>query len=159
MPISLDVLLQREWQAPYMRVWLMKWLRVLPISILLAVPPIAFGQEPTVERQFKGKPDTNINVGFFTSIKPDCTAGPLPVIRLITPPAHGKVTVTRGRLQATNLKQCLGADLPVFVALYRSAPDYIGQDTFTIEVVGVNGKKQIQQVTVTLMKTGTGQGI
>ena len=72
MPISLDVLLQREWQAPYMRVWLMKWLRVLPISILLAVPPIAFGQEPTVERQFKGKPDTNINVGFFTSIKPDC---------------------------------------------------------------------------------------
>ena len=137
----------------------MKWLRVLPISILLAVPPIAFGQEPAVELQFKGKPDTNINVGFFTSIKPDCTAGPLPVIRLITPPAHGKVTVTRGRLQATNLKQCLGADLPAFVALYRSAPDCIGQDTFTIEVVEVNGKKQIQQITVTLMKTGTGQGI
>ena len=137
----------------------MKWLGLWPIGILLALPPIAFGQEPTIERQFKGKPDTNINVGFFTTIKPDCTAGPLPVIRLVTPPIHGKVTVTRGRLQATNLKQCLGADLPAFVALYRSAPDYIGQDTFTIEVVGASGKKQLQQITVTLMKAGTGQGI
>jgi hypothetical protein len=146
-------------KRPSMRVCLMKWLGLLPTSILLAVPLIAFGQEPTIERQFKGKPDTNINVGFFTSIKPDCTAGPLPVIRLITPPAHGKVTVTRGRWQATNLKQCLGADLPVFIALYRSVPDYIGQDTFTIEVVGANGKKQLQQITVTLMKAGTGQGI
>jgi hypothetical protein len=123
------------------------------------MPPTAFGQAPTIERQFKGKPDTNINVGFFSTIKPDCTAGPLPVIRLITPPAHGKVTVTRGRLQATNLKQCLGADVPAFVALYRSAPDYIGQDTFTIEVVGADGKKQLQQITVTLMKASTGQGI
>jgi len=137
----------------------MKWLRLLSITFLLAASPIVFGQEPTIERQFKGKPDTNINVGFFTTIKPDCTAGPLPVIRLITPPAHGKVTVARGRLQATNLKQCLGADLPAFVALYRSAPDYIGQDSFTIEVVGANGKKQLQQITVTLAKPGAGQGI
>ena len=137
----------------------MKSLRFLSVSILLALSPIAFGQEPTIERQFKGKPDTNINVGFFTTIKPDCTAGPLPVIRLVTPPAHGKVTVTKGRLQATNLKQCLGADLPAFVALYRSAPDYVGRDTFTIEVVGASGKKQLQQITVTLMTAGTGQGI
>jgi len=136
----------------------MKSLVFLP-GILLVLSPIAFGQEPTIERQFKGKPDTNINVGYFTTIKPDCTAGPLPVIRLVTPPTHGKVTVTRGRLQATNLKHCLGADLPAFVALYRSAPDYIGLDTFTIEVVGVSGKKQLQQITVTLMTVGAGQGI
>ena len=137
----------------------MKWRALLSITFLLAAAPIVFAQEPTIERRFKGKPDTNINVGFFTTIKPDCTAGPLPVIRLITPPAHGKVTVTRGRLQATNLKQCLGADLPAFVALYRSAPDYIGQDSFTIEVVGASGKKQLQQITVSLEKPGAGQGI
>lgn len=137
----------------------MKLLGLLLIGILLTLSPIASGQEPTIERQFKGKPDTNINVGFFTTIKPDCTAGPLPVIRLVTPPAHGKITVTRGRLQATNLKQCLGADLPAFIALYRSTPDYIGSDTFTIEIVGANGKKQLQQITVTLMKAGSGQGI
>jgi len=149
-----------EVRAPKSRLSLaMRLPNLLSIVFLLVTPSIAFGQEPTIARQFKGKPDTNINVGFFTTIKPDCTAGPLPVIRLITPPAHGKITVTRGRLQATNLRQCLGAELPVFVALYRSAPDYIGQDTFTIELVGANGKKQLQQITVTLLKPGNGQGI
>ena len=120
---------------------------------------MVFGQEATVTRQFKGKPNTSINVGIFTTIKADCTSGPLPVIRLAIPPLHGKVTVKRGRLQATNLKQCLGADLPAFVALYRSEPDYIGKDEFAIEVTGANGKKQVQHVTVTLTKAGNSQGI
>ena len=39
-----------------------------------------------VERQVKGKPDTNINAGIFATIRNDCTAGPLPAVRLVTPP-------------------------------------------------------------------------
>jgi hypothetical protein len=123
------------------------------------LPAFAFGQTPTIDRQVKGKPDTNINAGIFTSIKRDCTAGPLPVVRLVTPPAHGKVTVKQGRLRATNLKQCLGMDLPAFIAIYRSAQDFIGQDLFTLEVIGAEGKSQIQRITVTVMKPAVGQGI
>lgn len=78
----------------------MNWLRLFLIGLLLALPAIALGQSQTIDRQFKGKPDTNINVGIFTSIKRDCTAGPLPVVRLVTPPTHGKVAVTQGRLRA-----------------------------------------------------------
>ena len=137
----------------------MKWLSLLSLGLLLAMPPMVFGQGVAVTRQFKGKPDTSINVGVFVTIKADCTSGPLPVIRLATPPQHGTVTVKQGRLQATNLKQCLGADLPAFVALYRSEPNYIGKDEFAIEVIGANGKKQVQQITVTLTKAGNSQGI
>ena len=70
-----------------------------------------------------------------------------------------KVTVKQGKLRATNVKNCLGMELPAFVAIYRSARDFIGQDRFTLEVTGSNGKKQIQQVTVTVMQSGHGQGI
>jgi hypothetical protein len=129
------------------------------ICFLLALPTFALGQTPTIERQVKGKPDTNINAGIFTTIRKDCTAGPLPVVRLVTPPAHGKVTVKQGNLRATNLKQCLGMELPAFVAIYRSAQDFIGQDTFTLEVIGAGGKSQMQRITVTVMKPGAGQGI
>src|SRR6266699_559422 len=118
----------------------MKLLARLLLGFLLVLPAIAFGQEPTITRQINGKSDTNINVGVFFSIKPDCTAGQLPVVRLTTPPAHGKITVRQGRVRATNLKQCLGADLPAFIALYRSEPNYIGQDTFAIEVIAPGGK-------------------
>ena len=110
-------------------------------------------------RQVKGKPDTNINAGIFTTVRQDCTAGPLPVVRLVTPPAHGKVTMKQGKLRATNIKQCLGMEVPAFVAIYRSAKDFIGQDNFTIEVTGAGGKTQVQRITVTIMGAGAGQGI
>jgi len=49
----------------------------------------------------------------------DCTAGPLPAIRLSVAPEHGTVTVRRATLKATNVKQCVAAALPAFVAFYR----------------------------------------
>jgi hypothetical protein len=137
----------------------MKWSTPASIYFLLALPTFALGQTPTIERQVKGKPDTNINAGIFTTVRNNCTAGPLPVVRLLTPPAHGKVTVKQGNLRATNLKQCLGMELPAFVAIYRSAQDFTGQDVFTLEVIGAGGKSQIQRITVTVMKPGAGQGI
>jgi hypothetical protein len=117
----------------------MKWLLLTLICALLGLPAAAFGQQ-TIERQYKAKPDTSINVGIFSSINKDCTAAPLPVIRLVIPPAHGKVTVKQGRLRATNLKECLGTELPAFV-------------------MGSGGKAQFQKITVTVMKPGSGQGI
>jgi hypothetical protein len=137
----------------------MKWVALASSCFLLALPALASAQTQTIERQVKGKPDTNINAGIFTTLRRDCTAGPLPVVRLVTPPAHGKVTVKQGRLRATNLKQCLGTDLPAFIAIYRSVQDFTGQDLFTLEVIGAGGKSQIQRITVTVMKPPAGQGI
>ena len=137
----------------------MKWPTLTSVCFLFVVPTLALGQTPMIERQVKGKPDTNINAGIFTTIRNDCTSGPLPAVRLLTAPAHGKVTVKQGRLRATNIKQCLGLELPAFVAIYRSAQNFIGQDTFTLEVIGAGGKSQIQRVTVTVMQPGAGQGI
>jgi hypothetical protein len=138
----------------------MKWPTTLAsICFWLLLPAFALAQTPTIDRQVRGKPDTNINAGIFTTLRRDCTAGPLPVVRLVTPPAHGKVTVKQGKLRATNLKQCLGTELPAFVAIYRSAQDFIGQDLFTLEVIGAGGKSQIQRITVTVIKPAAGQGI
>lgn len=137
----------------------MKRLSRASICVLLAFPAFAHAQTATIERQIKGKPDTNINAGIFVTVRRDCTAGPLPVVRLLTPPAHGRVTVKQGRLRATNIKQCLGMELPAFVAIYRSAQDFIGKDVFTLEVVGTGGKSQVQRVTVTVVKPAAGQAI
>ena len=139
--------------------WLTQWAVLGALGLLLALPVLTAAQEATVQREVKGRPDTNINAGIFATIRKDCTAGPLPAVRLVTPPAHGKVTVKQGKLRATNVKNCLGMELPAFVAIYRSARDFIGQDRFTLEVVGSNGKTQMQQVTVTVMQAGHGQGI
>jgi hypothetical protein len=132
---------------------------LLSICFLFALPALAFAQAPTVERQVKGRPDTNINAGIFATIRSDCTSGPLPAVRLVTPPAHGQVIVKRGRLRATNVKQCLGMELPAFIAIYRSAQDFVGEDSFTLEVIATGGKTQLQRITVTVAKPAAGQGI
>jgi hypothetical protein len=137
----------------------MRWPTLASICVLLVLPTLAFAQTPTIERQVKGKPDSNINAGIFATIRHDCTAGPLPAVRLVTPPAHGQVTVKQGRLRATNVKQCLGLELPAFIAIYRSAQDFTGQDSFMLEVTGAGGKAQLQRIVVTVAKPAAGQGI
>lgn len=119
----------------------------------------AVAQPATIERQVKGKANSSINAGIFTTVRRDCTAGPLPAVRLVSPPVHGKVSLKQGRIRATNIRNCLGIDLPAFVAFYHSAPDFVGQDHFTIEITGADGKIQVQRITVTIAGSGAGESL
>lgn len=135
---------------------MIRWPALAALALLLVLPAGGFAQQAMVHREIKGKPDTDINAGIFTSVRKDCTAGPLPSVRLVTPPAHGKVTLKQGNLRVTNAKNCLGMELPAFVAIYRSASDFVGEDRFILQVVASNGKMQTQQVTVTVMRAEQG---
>jgi hypothetical protein len=117
-------------------------------------------QENLVEREVKAPPGQDVRVGVYTSIRPDCTSGPLPAIRLAIAPAHGIVSVKRGTLKATNFKQCLAAEVAAFVAFYRAAKDFTGTDNFDLEVSFAGGRKQIQHIVVKVSNDpNSGQGI
>jgi hypothetical protein len=91
-------------------------------------------QGDVAQRQVKVASGHDERVGVYTNIKPDCTGGPLPAIRLLVAPAHGSVTVKRGTLKATNFKQCLAAEVPALLAFYRSAANFNGSDEFELEI-------------------------
>jgi hypothetical protein len=118
--------------------------------LLYACASSAFGQNDSVERDIKTSPGREVRVGIYTSIRADCTAGPLPAIRLAVAPEHGAVTVRRAMLKATNLKQCLATELPAFVAFYRSKENFNGEDRFELEVSSSTGHKQIQRFHVSI---------
>jgi len=103
-----------------------------------------------IERNAKGRPDTDIQVGVFVNVLPDCSSGPLPTIRLAAAPAHGRITVRKGAIHATNFRQCLALEVPAYVAVYRSSPGFIGDDHFTIEVKFAGGRTETQKFTVTI---------
>jgi hypothetical protein len=109
---------------------------------------VAIGQTSMITRQYTGKPQAEINVGIFSSIHKNCTPGRLPTVRLVSPPAHGKVTVKQGKINARNLRDCLATELPALVAIYRSNPNFSGEDVFTIELIDASGKSQLQRITV-----------
>ena len=133
---------------------------LIAAMFFLAGTLAAYAQEDVIERQLKAAPGRDVRAGVFTDIRPDCTPGPLPAIRLATPPAHGNVIVKRGTLKATNIKQCLAIEVPAFVAFYHAAADYSGADDFELEISSPNGHKRRERVHVTVTKSSSaGEGI
>ena len=120
----------------------------------------ADAQADRLEREVTAAAGRDVRVGIYTNIRPDCTSGPLPAIRLVAPPAHGAVSVKRATLKATNLKQCLGIEAPAFVAFYRAADDFKGADEFELEIGFAGGRKRVQHFRIDVTaKPGGGQGI
>jgi hypothetical protein len=124
------------------------------------LPAIALAQPAptTVERNAKGQTAKNIQVGLYINVRTDCTSGPLPTIRLVSPPANGTLTIRRGKVNATNYKQCLALEVPGFVAFYKSKADFTGTDVATVEVKYPHGRTEIQRITIAV-GAGSGQKI
>jgi hypothetical protein len=130
-------------------------------AVLLGVLTLsAHAQSELVERQVTATPGHDVRVGIYVDINSDCTAGPLPAIQLVVSPAHGAVSVKRGTLKATNIKQCLGVEVPVFVAFYRASAGFAGPDVFDLEIGLKDGRKRRERIHVVVKNSaGAGEGI
>jgi hypothetical protein len=123
------------------------------VATLISAGMPALAQSPVpqlraVERTAKGPAGGDIRVGVYLNVKPDCSSGPLPSIRLIAKPQNGQVTVKRAKVTATNYKQCLALQVPAFVAIYRSKRDFDGIDNLALEVSYPGGRTEIQKIKV-----------
>lgn len=125
------------------------------VALLLMPATVATSQSRTVERTAKGPSAKDIRVGVYLNVRPDCSSGTLPSIRLIAPPANGTISVKRGKITATNYKQCMALQVPGFVALYRSKANFTGIDTLTLEVKYPHGRTEVQRITVRLGSVGS----
>jgi hypothetical protein len=130
-----------------------------PIGTALAQTPNAAPSETTVERSVRAQPNRDTQIGIYLNVLPDCTSGPLPTIRLVSPPAAGKVVVKSGKAKATNYKACLALEVPAYVALYKAPAEFLGADSLTIEVKYPGGRTEIQKITVTVSGAGAQQKI
>ena len=117
---------------------------------------VALAQSQPIEHQAKGPADKDIQIGTYINVKPDCTSGTLPTIRLVGPHEHGKVSVKKVNVNATNYKQCLALEVPGYVAFYRSASGFAGTDVVTLEVKFPGGRTELQKITVTVEGSSLG---
>ncbi len=118
------------------------------VTALGSVIPPAHAQNPTVDRTAKGPSAKSFQVGVYLNVQPDCTSGTLPALRMITPPANGTLSIKRGKVTATNYKQCLALEVPGFIAFYQSKADFIGTDEVTIEVRYPQGRTETQHIKI-----------
>ncbi len=119
-------------------------------TLFLGLMAAAVAQDAIVQKDIKGKSGQDIRIAVFANVLPDCTGGPLPTVRLVTPPAHGTVIVKKAKLNATNVKQCLSLEVPALVAFYKSAGDYAGGDVAVLEIKPPQGAAQLQRYSITV---------
>ena len=132
------------------------------IALLMGSVGTAAAQAPTettVDRSVRTLPNRDTQIGVFLNVLPDCTSGPLPTIRLVSPPAAGKVVVKTAKAKATNYKACLALEVPAYVAFYKSPPEFLGDDVLIIEVKYAGGRTEIQKITVKVNGPGAQQKI
>lgn len=122
----------------------------IPALALFVVGASSTALGQSVVRQARGEPGKDIRVGVYINVKPDCSSGPLPTIRLIDKPSNGTVTVKSARVNAKNYKQCLALTVPGYVAFYKSEPTFNGVDTFSIEITFPGGRTTTQKLNVTV---------
>jgi hypothetical protein len=116
--------------------------------------PAAQAQTPPVERTAKGPTAKSFQVGIYLNVQPDCTSGTLPALRMIDPPANGTLSIKRGKVSATNYKQCLALEVPGFIAFYQSKVDFVGTDAVTIEIKYPQGRTEVQRITIDVGGSG-----
>jgi hypothetical protein len=137
----------------------MKRQMIATCLIALATPSLAQSPLATVERSVKALPNKDTQIGLYLNVREDCTSGPLPTIRLISPPKSGKVVVKTAKVKATNYKACLALEVPAYIAFYKSAPDFSGADVMSVEVTYPAGRTEIQKITVNVSGTAAQQKI
>jgi|RhiMethySRZTD1v2_1073278.scaffolds.fasta_scaffold1348762_2 hypothetical protein len=119
----------------------------------------ALAEIRTTEKSARAQSGKDVRIGVYINVQPDCTSGPLPTIRLSEPPTNGTVTVRKGKVSATNYKQCLALQVPAFVAVYRSKANFSGTDSLELEVRYPDGKQEIQKFQITVGSSPNAQPI
>lgn len=94
-------------------------------------------------------------IAFYSSLFPDCTSqGPV-VIRLLSPPRHGQVTIEATQsfpqyIASSPLAECNTRKVPGQRIVYQGEEGYEGLDSFRILVINADGSGYESEIKVSV---------
>ncbi|SFK50184.1 hypothetical protein [Methylorubrum salsuginis] len=122
----------------------MRGLSLIGAAFLCFVAPAAgwAQQIQTVQRVApSGRPQ---QVQFIARMEPDCRSLPMDNLAILEGPAHGRISMERGvdfpNFSPNNPRsRCNTRKVPGNKLVYQSAPGFVGEDGFVLEVIGKYG--------------------
>jgi hypothetical protein len=119
---------------------------VVTVAIASAAPGLA---QEKFGRTVQVPAGATARLGSFSNLKPDCSPGPLPEIKVVTPAKTGVIAVRRRQGKLGPATRCPNADATAQIVSYKAKP-MPGQDEVAFQVTLPNGKVVLHTVVISV---------
>jgi hypothetical protein len=119
----------------------------LAAGLLMTAPAFA---QTTVTRSETAAPGKSVRLAIVPNLKKDCTAGPMPEIRVSGAPKNGSLITKVGKIKTPAKYRCPGKEAAVQAIFYQSKDGYTGTDEVTVDVKDSDGNVQTQNIRITV---------
>jgi hypothetical protein len=110
----------------------------------------ALAQTNTAQRSTDVVAGKTHRLGVYGNVQKGCTSGPLPTVRVVTPPKHGELNVRSGKLKAGRISRCPRLEATAQGIFYKPNPAYKGADKVSYEVKSASGKVESHSIKITV---------
>jgi hypothetical protein len=118
--------------------------------VLVLFGTAALAQTNSAHRSAEAVTGKPLRLGTYGNVQKDCTSGPLPTVRVLTPPKHGELNVRSGNLKAGRVTRCPNLRPTAQGIFYQANSKYSGTDEVSFEVKAVSGKVETHTVRITV---------
>ncbi|NEU10924.1 4-aminobutyrate aminotransferase [Methylobacterium sp. BTF04] len=119
----------------------------LAAGLLLTAPALA---QTTVTRSETVATGKTVRLAIVPNLKKDCSAGPMPEIRVSGAPKNGSLITKVGKIKTPASYRCPGKDAAVQAVFYQSKAGFTGSDEVTVDVKDSDGTIQTQNIKITV---------
>jgi hypothetical protein len=121
----------------------------LVLACCLVLPgAAALAQTNSAHRSTDAIAGKSHRLGVYGNVQKDCTSGPLPTVRVVTPPKHGELNVRSGKLKAGRISRCPKLEATAQGVFYKPNSTYKGADEVSYEVKSASGKVESHTVKI-----------
>lgn len=89
-------------------------------------------------------------LGVYGNVQKDCTSGPLPTVRVLTPPKRGELNVRSGKLKPGRISLCPKLEATAEEVFYKANAAFKGTGKVAYEVRSASGKVESHTVKFTV---------
>lgn len=86
------------------------------------------------------------------NLKKDCSAGPIPEVRIVTTPKNGSLITRVGKLKTPASYRCPNVEAQVQGVFYQSKANYTGDDQAVFDIKTSDG--QVERFTIKITVSG-----
>ena len=109
--------------------------------VLVMVTGPSLGQDQ-IFRTVKAAAGKPLRLGLIGNVTRECTPGPMPEVKVVTPPRNGTLAIRSGKARAGSLKRCPDLEVPIQAVFYQANSNFSGTDEVVYQVKQPDGKTQ-----------------